>query len=691
MKKLKFIITALLGFFLIACNNVNINEVLGEFIATLPYELDNDLDIPSAFNYKRKDYVIDFVSNDQEYLSNQGKVSKVFLELNVSATISATYKDQKTTEVAHFVLHALKEDEVKSLLLEEINIPSSTSENILLPTKFEYLSYTGILTWTSSQPSTISNNGIVGLTSSNTEVTLSLNLEIAGKNYNFPTFKTITVLGVPDQEILDKTVANFNLPLETTEDLYLPAKIGGVAISWSSSNTSLITEAGKFRYPEASTLVTISGVFIYKGKVKEKTFDVIALQMPNEERFQLALDSFTIPEKISMSLYLPTEFDNFVTATWTSSNDKVITPSGNVYLSENEQEVKLTITLTSGSVTYSVDYFVLVETNEGLDDFMNKHLFVDYAYDFNPAFFSNVVLEGDRLVLENGYTLGSYQSPVIRTNYFTWLLGTWASTSSVDATANILVRVRVNGQWSMYFDYGSFGLGLQNKTFSQSDSLAYITNDVLFISNNRTADAYQYKVVLKRTTVNATSPKLSLVSASLVIPNYEYPVDITNIPKRVEYTMPALNQYIVPDIGPSICSPTSATMLLMHKGYTFDDVYPHREVAIKLKDYGSNIFGNWIFNTVGMGGYGANSYVKRIYSFEELLYHLATVGPVSWSVTGDMGPYTTGGHLIAIKGYEITANGRFLLVHDSALSVVNYKYSEEVFHRVTKNIIYVIE
>ena len=36
----------------------------------------------------------------------------------------------------------------------------------------------------------------------------------------------------------------------------------------------------------------------------------------------------------------------------------------------------------------------------------------------------------------------------------------------------------------------------------------------------------------------------------------------------------------------------------------------------------TNIYGNWVFNTVGMSSFNEKAYVGMMYSFEELMRHL---------------------------------------------------------------------
>ncbi|HQA19330.1 MAG TPA: C39 family peptidase, partial [Bacilli bacterium] len=248
--------------------------------------------------------------------------------------------------------------------------------------------------------------------------------------------------------------------------------------------------------------------------------------------------------------------------------------------------------------------------------------------------------------------------------------------------------------WSDYLSYQPWGLGLQNKGKDQtsSNNVAKLDDDIIVINNGK-ASAFQFKVVLRRNNLTSPSPKVSLVCVTLEIPNYEYPIE-ADLPDFIDYDVPKLNQNIVPQIGNSICSPTSITMLLKYKGHSFIqyDEFEHRYIANLAKDYGNNIFGNWVYNTVTASAFGHDAYVKRMYSFEELMYHLQTVGPVAASVKGNMqGLYTTNGHLLVVRGYRITPTITTVIVNDPNLKDVYFEYNLDVFLNVWRNIVYVIE
>ena len=140
-------------------------------------------------------------------------------------------------------------------------------------------------------------------------------------------------------------------------------------------------------------------------------------------------------------------------------------------------------------------------------------------------------------------------------------------------------------------------------------------------------------------------------------------------------------------------------MLLKYKGEdfsSFDSEYEHRYIAGIVRDYGNKIYGNWVYNTVAMSAYGYDSYIARFYSINELVEHLATVGPCALSVKGQMNSdkknYYTNGHLIVAIGYEIDTNGNITIVcNDPNVSSVECRYSLTVMNNTWRNIAYVIE
>lgn len=694
MKYLKLTFIFLIGVFLYACNsNDNTKIVLAyeEFVATLPNEIESNLEIPDKFEYDGETYNVSYTSNNEDILSNDGSITKGFK--NTDLSIELTLKNDKAnlTGTVDFNVKALNQDEVKTLLLEYTKINPTVTKDLDLPLIFEHNTQTADLVWTSSNQDVITNEGKVSIKSTKQNATLSIYFTYEDVKYTFKDIYYIEIEAVSEEELLQFTADNFTLPSSTNKDVTLPSSINGVAAMWTSTHQNIISDTGKFKYPNEDTNVEIKATFFYKGKMINKTYTIQALSIPHEERFNLALSSITFPQIINSNLNLKTNFEYNVTGTWRSNNPDIVTDNGLITLSTEEKQFSITLILKSGEQTMEKEFSLITGTIPEGEVYVNSHHHVGYAVDYDTNNFSNLVLDNDRIKLADNALTGTYTSPIYKSNNFSSLIGSWAAISNKTSTAELKVRVRVNGTWSTYLSYGSFGLGLQNKMFNQNGGVAKLSDDEVIIVDSKTADAFQYLIVLKRDNLSVESAKLSLVSIALQIPGYFYNVDISSLPKKVEYDLPNLYQIDVPEIGNSICSPTSSTMLLMYHGHTFEDALPHREVANLFKEYNSGIFGNWVFNTVGMSAYGENTYVKRIYSFEELLHHLATVGPVALSIRGNTGLYTTNGHLLVVSGYEITDSGRTLLIHDPNVKTVEVKYSEAIYNGFTRNVIYVME
>ena len=146
-------------------------------------------------------------------------------------------------------------------------------------------------------------------------------------------------------------------------------------------------------------------------------------------------------------------------------------------------------------------------------------------------------------------------------------------------------------------------------------------------------------------------------------------------------------------------------MLLKYKGLSFadKDEYEHRYIANLVVDHSNDIFGNWVYNTVTMGAFGLTSYVKRLYSWEELKWHLANVGPVGASIAGNAVLYTTGGHLIVARGYREVNGQTYVICNDPNINdrfgndangnpyFVYYEFPLDVFMNFWRGVIYVVE
>lgn len=583
-----------------------------------------------------------------------------------------------------------KPESILSKVLNDIVVSSEITEDINLPTEFKYKSNKISAVWESSKPDILSNNGKVTKTSYKEKIKLKVTLTL-GEATQTKEFE-FYVLPMNETETIIAAQNKIQIISETKSDINLPTNINGVSIAWSSSNPEALNELGVVGEVTSVTEVTLTAKFNYRNSHETKNYLIKVIPLSREDKLHNVISEIDLQERVILSnLDLTTSFPYGITATWESSDETVLSNQGIVTLGTESRKVTLILKLNLEGETMTKTYNLTV----GKQIDFAGHSYLERVNDFDKNNFNNVHIINNKLILKDEAIEGSYESNMIMVPAFASLVASWSAISGVDHTVELLVKVMVDNEWSDYLSYQPWGLGLQNTAINQtsSNNIAKLTDDELKINNNKLASAIQYKVILRRITTQSKSPELSLISMALEINGYSYEITDT-LPDFVDYEVPQLNQNIVPVIGNSICSPTSITMLLKYKGHSFleFDEYEHRYIAKLAYDYGNNIYGNWVFNTVTASAFTETAYVKRMYSFKELQHHLKTVGPVAASVKGDMqGKYTTNGHLIVVRGYRVTPEKTYVITNDPNLKDVYFEYDLETFINVWRNIIYVIE
>ena len=507
-----------------------------------------------------------------------------------------------------------------------------------------------------------------------------------------------------DEEIINEVINSITIPDATNTDIYLPLELNGVLIDWSSLSSDLISDSGEVYFTKDIKLAILYATFIYNETEIDKRYYINIKPWSDADRLKKVVETVDIPETITENLNLQTSFKYDVKGIWTSSNENVITSSGIVNFKDDQVDLVLKLKLVSGEEFMEKEYMVHTIGKKK----MNLHYFVERANDFNKKNLNNLELVDGKICLKEGEVYGYYDSEIYETLNFYELVASFASITSKEATCELLVKVRVGSTFSKYFTYGIWGLGRNNLYYNQKDTMARMDTDEVLI-DTRNANAFQYRIILRRDSASCDSPKLSLVAVTMRMSDasYKYEVDTTNLPDFVDYDVPKVNQNVVPGIGGVICSATTSTMLLKWKGLDFSqyDVYENRYIANLVADRGHNnpTYGNWVYNTVTMSAYGFDSYVKHMTSWDELKWHLANVGPVGASIKGDAILYTTGGHLIVVRGYRVVGNTTYVICNDPNINerfgkdkdgndyFVYYEFPLNVFMNFWRGTVYVIE
>jgi aBig family protein len=164
-----------------------------------------------------------------------------------------------------------------------------------------------------------------------------------------------------------KTALDLEGKDNVTSDLELPETEGDASITWKSSDTKVITDAGKVTRPaageeDAKVKLTATLTVGEKSDTKEFQVTVKAAEKSDEDKVadaKKALDLGDLSNVIA-DLTLP-ETQGDASITWKSSDTKVITNEGKVTRpTDKNVEVTLTATLTVGEESDTKDFTVTV-------------------------------------------------------------------------------------------------------------------------------------------------------------------------------------------------------------------------------------------------------------------------------------------------------------------------------------------
>lgn len=594
------------------------------------------------------------------------------------------------------------EFEILDKAKERIVIPEEIYEDLSLPTEIEIDSNKVVIRYNTNDEVLGSDGLIHPYSESDGEVEISIDMQCGKANLNY--IVNAKVLSM--KKICEKAKESVIIPSLVDDDLILPSNIGNVRCKWESSNINLISKEGVVAFVSENKDVKLSCTFLYRTdddsyKITEE-YNVIVKPWNASKRFDLVEKMIDIPSSTVSDILLPREFNYNVICNWTTSDEEVINKVGNVNRTDSEKIVTLTAKLSCNDtgenkeLTFEVKVLKAIVV-EGEMNFY-KHILVNRAKDLDLSQSTGLKLNSstNRIELDDEALTGVYESNIYNTLDFYRIVGSFSCITSEKATAELEYSIKVDGTWSKYLSYGQFGLGRLNVYYNQTDKDAMIDTDMIVPLNNKVGTAFKYRITLRRDSLTVSSPALSLIGTTIFMNDYNYSVDTSNLPDSVDWDVPKLNQNIVPKIGNVICSATTTTMLLKYAGYDFSDKgyeYEHEFMAKMVADTGHNnpTYGNWSYNMMAAGGFGANAYVGKYYSWDEIRYHLANYGPLGASIGGNFGRYTTQGHLIVLRGYRIENGKTTVICNDPNIDEVYYEVSLETFLNCMGSVVYIME
>lgn len=304
----------------------------------------------------------------------------------------------------------------------------------------------------------------------------------------------------------------------------------------------------------------------------------------------------------------------------------------------------------------------------------------------------NLVVNGEYLKLEKSCSEGHLTTPVADVPRFTEITPSWNSKTNSENSVEILIRLRIEEDWTPYISYGIWSTDGNNIGIKEdrSNELVKVTADRIFVNNNKFADAVQMKVIFR-----GNEPELRLMAFSTDTGTEE---EVTGNYFKIIDDIPMISQLASGHKDAHvICSPTSVTMVLKHYGIPVE----LDDVARGTFDTGSRVYGNWPQNTAYAGEQdGIRAYTKRCISVNTVKNLIAQSIPVVASVVSQDYNELEGansafpdGHLMVIAGFERKDGVEYIVVNDPASKSneeVRRSYKLNQWINVWRHYIYVI-
>jgi hypothetical protein len=270
--------------------------------------------------------------------------------------------------------------------------------------------------------------------------------------------------------------------------------------------------------------------------------------------------------------------------------------------------------------------------------------------------------DGASLMLAQDRTQGSFiLAPQTAAEPFNQGLPSWIG-SAPDASSSFMIQMRFpyNGGWSPWLTVG-FWRTYWWTTYGPTSYGGGLV-DIDYVKLYAYQTGWQFKVSMMRARTDIPTPTLRklafFVSDSRTTSGVNIPQLVNDAPPEVFVPTDFIYQYGVdPDIGGSICSPTSVSMAIRSFGTPVD---PLAFARATLDPY-HGIFGVWPRAVQCASGYGLDGAVTRYRTWSDAARVLAAGGRIVMSV----GPPLYEGHLMMLGGFTTFGD---VLVHDPAQS-----------------------
>ena len=253
---------------------------------------------------------------------------------------------------------------------------------------------------------------------------------------------TVEKTAVDESQKAQATLDSLTVPTtidEGTTTVDLITNKDGFAISWESSNPSVISTSGAVTHEAEDVTVTLTAKITVGGKTLTRTFTTVVKGVKaTDDTLQIltdAMNQMTLPNEVSGDrLDLPECPNKDIEVEWVSQNPDIITNDGAITKPSEDTYVTISLTLRLGGEQLNKDFLILVKGDEV--EIPQEYNFVDTSKVNTIVKRVNLNITSDRPV--EGATIEIYDETIAE------LIGTASNVSFTEADGKYVYEETLN-------------------------------------------------------------------------------------------------------------------------------------------------------------------------------------------------------------------------------------------------------
>ena len=155
--------------------------------------------------------------------------------------------------------------EILNYVLNSIDLPLETADNLDLPSHYTYEDKNITATWSSTDEEVLNSGGEVFRSLEDTTVTLNLKLQL-GEDYITNSYD-IVILALEEEIIASQILNLLSVPAEINSNIVLPQSVkfndNNYKVNWESSNTAILNNKGQLKFQSEDTKINLIATISY--------------------------------------------------------------------------------------------------------------------------------------------------------------------------------------------------------------------------------------------------------------------------------------------------------------------------------------------------------------------------------------------------------------------------------------------